>query len=905
MKKWKNQVKLLLLAGWLLVSLLQAVTIYEIQYTSNPGNGSYPSDLAGQYVTTQGIVTAYGYSGYYGYYISMPEGGAWKGVLVYDDDHSPVPGSLVEVTGQVWEYYGLTEIRNVTSYTLLSAGNTIPPAAVITTTQVNDEEYEGVLMRVQNAVVTEGINTYGEWKVSDGSGNCTINDVFFDQTQLGTLTTPGVLFDSITGIGHYGYGIYSLNPRSAADVLINVQGVVITLPSLQAPVNSTLTVPINVSNLTQAQGFNSYAFNLSFDPNILSYTGYTSAGTLSSSGTVNVNSQLGSLSVSFNTSGILQGQGTLLKLNFNTMNNGVSPLSASNFTFNSTPVMLINQGLATIGSSGGEVIDTLSVIQRPLLNIPAIVIPGESLQIECVAPPTTSGWAAWLYKGNLNHSLTITNTQYEAVPGRWVLTAQVPNVNVFELYSLRVTASGGISDRTRNSVQVLPTRKTSYYFAQVTDVHMPTHIFYPDYGYDTDSTETVDFREVINDLNLIRPEFVLLTGDLVNQGELEEFENLRVYSKGKRLLGEFEVPVYMIAGNHDIGGWPSTSPPAGSARKFWWKNFGWSWLNNSSTSFPYHTQDYSFDYGPVHYVGLEGYDNYDNYLPAIYGSNSYTPAQMQWLQNDLTAAGAETNVLFHHYDFDDELNLSALGIDMSLWGHIHYNSGSLTSTPYNLATDNVCDGNRSYRIIRVNGTSLQPFATLTAGSSGNQVRISYTPNNYGVADSVSASVINTNFLGFENALVKFRMPSGNTEYTVTGGVLEQVDRSGENNICYVRFNLPANSTVTVTIKAHTTAVQDETAAASVLRVNAVYPNPFTQSAAFSLNLDKASDLSINVYNLKGERVRQLHTGRSASGNLYFTWDSTADTGKTCSPGIYLVRFSGSFPTQTRKLIRLN
>lgn len=904
MRNWTNPGKLLL-ACCLLVSLLQAVTIYEIQYTSNPGNGSYPSDLAGQYVTTQGIVTAYGYSGYYGYYISMPEGGAWKGVLVYDNDHSPQPGSLVEVTGQVWEYYGLTEIRNVSSYTLISAGNPIPPAAVITTTQVNDEEYEGVLMQVQNAVVTEGLNTYGEWKVSDGSGNCTINDVFFDQSQLGVLTTPGVLFDSIKGIGHYGYGIYSLNPRSAADVLINVQGVVITLPSLQAPVNSALTVPVNVSNLTQAQGFASYAFDFSFNPNILSYTGFTSSGTLSSIGTVDVDQAMGSLSVSFTTNGILQGQGTLLKLNFNTLNNGVSPLSASSFIFNSTPVMLVNQGLATIGISGGEVIDTLSVIQRPLLNIPEIVLPGESFRIECVAPPTTTGWSAWLYKGNLSHPLPITNSQYEAVPGRWVLTAQVPNVNVFELYDLKVTASGGINDRTRNSVQVLPSRKTSYYFAQITDVHMPTHIFYPDYGYDTDSTETVDLREVINDLNLIRPEFVLLTGDLVNQGELEEFENLRVYTKAKRVLGEFEVPVYMIAGNHDIGGWNSTSPPAGSARKFWWKNFGWSWLDNTSTSFPYHTQDYSFDYGPVHYVGLEGYDNYDNYLPAIYGANSYTPAQMQWLQNDLTAAAAETNVLFHHYDFDDELNLSALGIDMALWGHIHYNSGSLTSTPYSLATDNVCDGNRSYRLVRVNGTSLQPFATMTAGSSGNQIRISYAPNNYGFADSVSATLINTQFFSFENALVKFLMPSGDTAYTVTGGVLEQVDRSGDNNICYVRVNLTANSTVTATIKANTTAVPDENAAAPVLLVHAVYPNPFKDNATFHLNLDKASDLAINIYNLKGERVKQLYSGKSASGNVYYHWDGTSDNGKACPQGIYLVRFTGGSTTQTRKLIRLN
>ena len=899
-----NLFKAMLLIACLWIGVLQAVTIYEIQYTTNPGNGSYPSDLAGQYVTTQGIVTAYGYAGNNGYYISMPEGGAWKGLMVYDDAHAPLPGQLIEITGQVWEYYGLTEIRSVTAYNLLSSGNPIPPAVIISTAQSNDEEYEGVLMEVQDAVVTNGLNSYGEWTVSDGSGNCTINDIFFDQQSLGAITTPGVLFDSIKGIGHYGYGIHSLNPRSAGDLNINSQGVVVTLPTLQALVGVPLQIVVNVSNLTLAQGFQSYAFDLSYHPGILSYQNFSTSGTLSSTGTVQVTPAAGNLSVSFTTNGILQGQGALLKLNFTTLADGISPLTATGFSFNNTPVMLINQGMATIGIAGGEVIDTLSVIQKPLLNLPAIVIPGETFNIECVAPTNTTGWAAWLYKGNLSYSLPITQAQYVTSPPRWKLTAQVPAVNVFELYDLRVTASGGINDRTRHSVQVLPTRKTSYYFAQVTDVHMPTHIFYPDYGYDTDSTETVDFREVIKDLNIIRPEFVLITGDLVNQGELEEFENLRVYTKAKRVLGEFEVPVYMIAGNHDIGGWPSTSPPAGSARKFWWKNFGWSWLNNTSTAYPYHTQDYSFDYGPVHYVGLEGYDNYDNYLPAIYGDNSYTPAQMQWLQNDLASAAAETNVLFQHYDFGDQINFNLLDLDMSLWGHIHYNSGSITSYPYSLATDAVCDGGRAYRIVRVNGTTLTPYSTCTAGSSGNQIRISFIPNNYGYADSVYATLVNSQYISFENSLVKFLMPSGNAGYNVTGGVLEQVDRSGENNVCYVRVNLNANSTQNVSIKANTTAAEAEPSPTPTITINSVWPNPFSDSASLSLNLPKALPLQVRIYNLKGSLVKTLFTGKATQGVNTFSWDGRSDSGKQAPNGIYLLRINSGANSLTRKLIRL-
>jgi len=36
--------------------------------------------------------------------------------------------------------------------------------------------------------------------------------------------------------------------------------------------------------------------------------------------------------------------------------------------------------------------DTLTIIQRPLLNIPVIATPGDTIKIECEADLTTTGW---------------------------------------------------------------------------------------------------------------------------------------------------------------------------------------------------------------------------------------------------------------------------------------------------------------------------------------------------------------------------------------------------------------------------------------------------------------------------------------------------------------------------------
>ena len=99
---------------------LNALSIHDIQYTTNAGSGTYPSLYAGQTVSTSGVVVAHNYNGTSGYFISSPEGGAWNGIFIYDSSHSPNLGDMIQITGQVWEYYGWTEIRSISYYQTIS-----------------------------------------------------------------------------------------------------------------------------------------------------------------------------------------------------------------------------------------------------------------------------------------------------------------------------------------------------------------------------------------------------------------------------------------------------------------------------------------------------------------------------------------------------------------------------------------------------------------------------------------------------------------------------------------------------------------------------------------------------------------------------------------------------------------
>jgi hypothetical protein len=468
--------------------------------------------------------------------------------------------------------------------------------------------------------------------------------------------------------------------------------------------------------------------------------------------------------------------------------------------------------LVTLGpaSEALAVADTLTVIQRPLLNIPSLVRVGDTLAIDCEASPATGGWTAELVRNQIHLPMQVASSAYDPSTLWWRIMAVVPQVPVHDVYDLVVTAGGGIVDTTRHSVAVIPGFKDDYYFIQVTDTHLPTHRFYYENGADTDSSEMVDFREIIRDVNIINPEFVLLTGDLVNEGELEDYLGRHYFSRAQAILGEFQVPVFLTSGNHDIGGWDATPPPAGTARRDWWKFFGWKRLDNPPPGAPWYTQDYSFDYGPVHYVGLEAYDNYDRWRYSIYGSDSFTAGQMQWLVNDMAASGKSRFVLFYHYDFSNQINLTALGADMALSGHVHRDEGSIYSYPYSLRTNNACDGERSYRLIRVSNGVVQPSPTVSAGGSGGNLAVDFSPANDGTNFTVTAAITNNLSERFEHSRLRFLLPGIPGRCDVTGGTLVQVDDSGPLTVCYVGVDILPSSSKTVTVTLDITDIEPPT-----------------------------------------------------------------------------------------------
>lgn len=584
--------------------------------------------------------------------------------------------------------------------------------------------------------------------------------------------------------------------------------------------------------------------------------------------------------------------------------------------------------------------DTLTTIWRPLPNLPALARPGDAFTVWANAPSGAGGWAASLQFGALNVPLAPAGGGWQAAKGRWELQFTVPPATPEEVYALILSSNATAPDTAAHAVKVLPAYKSDYYFAQISDTHLPSHKFSDATGFSTsDTSGMADFDAVIADLNLIHPEFIIHTGDLVNEGELEEYLGMYEMGRAQAMLGRLRDPIFVATGNHDIGGWQPTPPPDGTSRLDWWRYFGWPFLASPPAGDPYHSQDYTFDYGPLHVIGLEAYlytypgsnpehANYDAYLPAIYGAGSFTQEQMSWLQADIAAQPPGTHKLvFYHYDFGgtkadgtagldfSQINPTALGIDGDIWGHDHGiaedKNTPRSAKPFDLGLQSVID-RRAFRIFRVHDGAITPGSRHRSGGgvfdsgSVDSLTLAWSGPNDGSQRALTGTVTNRFGEAWDHARLVFNLVDHESTYVATGGTLAQVIRQGGMANVYVDFTAPAGGTASVSVQpsAPVTAVGAPPPAAFGIR--ALAPNPFAAAAGAPLtvrfSLRERGEARLEVFDLGGRRVATLYRGDAGPGDHVARWDGRLASGAPAPPAVYLARLAAGGRVQGARFV---
>lgn len=137
------------------------------------------------------------------------------------------------------------------------------------------------------------------------------------------------------------------------------------------------------------------------------------------------------------------------------------------------------------------------------------------------------------------------------------------------------------------------------------------------------------FEQAVDEVNLLRPDFVICVGDLVEGYEENEATYTAQWNELDGIMNRLNAPFYFVAGNHDLSAKSAKSPEVG--RRVYEARHG-----DAGRAY------YSFDYRGSHFVVLDSL--------AMLNSAATLDAQLAWLGDDMKrSAGAEhIFVIYHH-----------------------------------------------------------------------------------------------------------------------------------------------------------------------------------------------------------------------------------------------------------------
>jgi hypothetical protein len=83
-----------------------------------------------------------------------------------------------------------------------------------------------------------------------------------------------------------------------------------------------------------------------------------------------------------------------------------------------------------------------------------------------------------------------------------------------------------------------------------------------------------------------------------------------------------------------------------------------------------------------------------------------------------------------------------------------------------------------------------------------------------------------------------------------------------------------------------------------------YPNPFNPSTTIQFGLRETVEVQISIYNVLGQRIRELISQRMVAGHHKVTWDGRSDSGNMVGSGIYFYHIEAGDFMKTHKMIMM-
>jgi len=212
--------------------------------------------------------------------------------------------------------------------------------------------------------------------------------------------------------------------------------------------------------------------------------------------------------------------------------------------------------------------------------------------------------------------------------------------------------------------------------------------------------------------------------------------------------------------------------------------------------------------------------------------------------------------------------------------------GVILSSPYLIIRTGLTDVN--IQAGEAHSLSVYPPTSL---SGHNQFVIRYADSDLDAG---------TGIVGREMSLQVFFWNGGSHQWEPIGGSVDTI----QNVVSAVISDVGVYAAFTTEV---VTGIEDDERGDILpykFELSQNYPNPFNPVTTIEYSVPSRTEVTIEIFNVLGQKVRTLVSDTKAAGSYRIEWSGTDESGRSVSTGVYLYRFQAGDVVQTKKMLLL-
>jgi len=243
---------------------------------------------------------------------------------------------------------------------------------------------------------------------------------------------------------------------------------------------------------------------------------------------------------------------------------------------------------------------------------------------------------------------------------------------------------------------------------------------------------------------------------------------------------------------------------------------------------------------------------------------------------------------------------TSVGVNSTSWQWDFQNDGIIDSTEQNPSFTYYTTGQTTVRLVVNNGQGsrvkpeyINPRPVAITGGSLQGV---VTSGGYPISD-VLVSVVGTTLSATTNVMGAYTIAD-----IVAGTYSIRAEKIDYETFTHNGVVISVGETTTQHFVLSPLSESDNTIVPQETKLKSNYPNPFNPETTIAFSLATAGNVEIEIYNIKGSKVKTLVNEFRGVGNHHIIWDGTDDRNHFVGSGVYFYRLKIGEYISTRKML---